>query len=366
MTALLQIIKDKIRENGPITIAEYMQLCLSHPVHGYYIKQDPFGTQGDFITAPEISQTFGELIGLWTADLWTRLGGGPAALVELGPGRGTLMADALRATRMVPEFHESLTVHMIETSPVLQTAQYYALQEMHPRLEWDETLDNLPDKPTFFIANEFFDALPIRQHVQTPNGLRERRVGVDDESGDLCYVMDVGGLSLAKGDKTIKDGTIIESCQAAKEVLGRLCDHLQKFGGAALIIDYGYLGDSHQDTLQAVKDHLYHPALKDPGNADLTAHVDFATLREVAEAHGVAAHGPVSQGKFLSRLGIDIRAEKLLANVAGEEQAEALIGGIRRLIDPAQMGELFKVLGILSDHAIEPAGFYAQIFDEAN
>lgn len=364
MNPLLQIIKDTIRENGSLTIAEYMQLCLAHPLHGYYIKQDPFGTRGDFITAPEISQTFGELIGLWCADLWMRFGGGPASLVELGPGRGTLMADALRATRLVEEFHDSLSIHLLETSPVLQTAQYYALQESHPRLEWEEDLRNLPPKPAFFIANEFFDALPIRQHVQTANGIRERRVGVDEESGDLCFVMDGGGLSLAKGDKTIKEGTIIESCQAAKETISIMCDHLNRYGGAALIIDYGYLGDSHQDTLQAVKDHLYHPVLKDPGNADLTAHVDFATLREVAETQGAAAHGPVSQGKFLSRLGIDIRAEKLLSN-ATPEQAELLVGGIKRLIDPAQMGELFKVLAILSDHSIEPAGFYAQIFDEA-
>lgn len=356
--SLETIIKDMIREKGPISIAEYMQLCLGHPQHGYYIKQDPFGERGDFITAPEISQVFGELIGLWCADMWAQTGGGPAALVELGPGRGTLMQDALRATRNLEEFHDHLTVHLVETSPVLQTAQFHTLQNAHDRLEWEEAIDTLPDKPCFIIANEFFDALPIRQHVQTPQGLKERRVGIDAETGALCFVMEQGGLSLAKGDSAIKDGTIIESCQAAKELLGRLCEHLRIHGGALLMIDYGYLGESHQDTLQAVKGHLYHSPLNHPGDADLTAHVDFASLADIAQDYGMAVHGPVEQGKFLVRLGAEIRVERLLQG-ANEEQGAQLISGVKRLIDPAQMGELFKVMAICADASIYPAGFYA-------
>ncbi len=364
MSELLTIIKDRIVESGPISVADYMQLCLMHPQYGYYTKRDPFGARGDFITAPEISQIYGELIGLWCADLWARMGGGPATLVELGPGRGTLMQDALRATQMVEDFHDSLTIRMVESSPVLQTAQYYTLQDAHPRLEWEETLDDLPTHPAFFIANEFFDALPIRQHVQTEDGLRERRIGIDEAGDGLTFTVGEAGLSLAKGDRQIAPGTIIESCQAAKETLRTICDHMQQYGGGALIIDYGYLGESHQDTLQAVKDHLYHPALESPGDADLTAHVDFATLREVAESQGLAAHGPVEQGKFLSRLGIDVRAERLLAG-ATQAQAEHIITGAKRLVDPAQMGDLFKVLAVLSEYGIEPAGFYAPTFHSA-
>ena len=362
--SLEQIIKDEIRENGPITIARYMELCLEHPMHGYYIKQDPFGHKGDFITAPEISQVFGELVGLWCADVWAQMGCGPAALMELGPGRGTLMQDALRATEMVEDFHDSITVHMVETSPVLQTTQFYTLQNLHDRLEWEETIENLPEKPLLVIANEFFDALPIRQHMQTPEGMKERKVGIDDESGELSFVYEAGGLSLAKGADSIKEGTVIESCQPAKSIMGKLAEHFQEYGGAAIIIDYGYLGESHTDTLQAVKDHLYHPALKNPGDADITAHVDFATLREVAEDHGLSAFGPLEQGKFLVRLGAEVRAEQLLHN-ATEDQAEQIISGVRRLVDPTQMGELFKVMAILSDHDVTPSGFHALQLEEA-
>lgn len=356
--SLEQIIKDKIRAEVPITIADYMDLCLSHPEHGYYIKQDPFGALGDFITAPEIAQVFGELVGLWCADIWAQMGGGPAALIEIGPGRGTLMMDALRATRGLGEFHECITVHLIETSPTLQTMQFQTLQNSHERIDWDVTLDDLPEKPILFIANEFLDALPIRQHIQTENGLQERCVGIDEETGDLVYVNKAAGLSLAKGDAQIPVGTIMESCPAAKDAVTKIANHIKEFGGAALFIDYGYLGDAHQDTLQAVKSHAFHPVLKDPGEADVTAHVDFATLIEVAEDAGVVAHGAVEQGKFLVRLGAEIRTEKLLQD-ATEEQALHLISGVKRLIDPAQMGDLFKVMAILSDSDITPAGFYA-------
>jgi NADH dehydrogenase [ubiquinone] 1 alpha subcomplex assembly factor 7 len=357
-------IKNRIRESGPITIADYMELCLSHPQFGYYIKQDPFGERGDFITAPEICQIFGELIGIWCADLWVQSGGGAMALVELGPGRGTLMQDALRATRNIPEFHNHLNVQMVETSPVLQTAQFYALQNAHDRIEWEESIDNLPETPAIIIANEFFDALPIRQYVQTKDGLKERCVGIDSESNELCILQQAPGLSLVSGGEGIAEGTVIESSQAGKAVMHKLCEHLKEFGGAALIIDYGYLGAAHQDTLQAVKNHAFHPVLKDPGDADLTAHVDFATLREVAESHGCAVSGPVDQGPFLVRMGAEARVGALLQD-ATEEQGMELIEGAKRLIDPNQMGTLFKVMAITADHQLTPAGFDADPFDNA-
>lgn len=356
--SLTQIIKDSIRRNGSMTIADYMQLCLGHPLHGYYIKQDPFGTRGDFITAPEISQIFGELMGLWCADMWSQGGCEPAALVELGPGRGTLMLDALRATRNLEDFHDSISVHFIETSPILQNVQFHALQNAHDRLEWLDSVDELPEKPCFIIANEFFDALPIRQHVQTAQGIKERRVGIDSESGELCFTLEGGGLSLAKADGAIKEGTVIESCQMAKDILGRIATHLRRFGGALLMIDYGYLGEAHQNTLQAVKEHAYHPVLAECGDADITAHVDFNTLAEVAKAGGLAVHGPVDQGTFLVRLGAEMRVEALLQH-ATHEQAELVVSGAKRLIDPAQMGSLFKVMALCSDTSFHPAGFYA-------
>lgn len=355
---LEQIIKDKIRKDGPLTIAEYMHYCLSHPQYGYYIKQDPFGRRGDFITAPEITQVFGELIGLWCADMWAQMGGGPAALVELGPGRGTLMQDALRATRQIDEFQDHLTVHLVETSPILQTAQFHCLQNAHERIEWESGLDSLPEKPALIIANEFFDALPIRQHVQTREGMLERCVGIDQESGELTYQLERGGLSLAKGDQEIEDGTVIESCQAAKEMMAQIATHLTRHGGVLLVIDYGYLGESHQDTLQAVREHGYAPVLKDPGDADITAHVDFQTLAEIAESQGASVHGPVNQGTFLVRIGAEIRTQQLLQN-ADEEQAVQLISGVKRLIDPTQMGHLFKAMAVCGQPHLTAAGFYA-------
>ncbi|MCI5049499.1 MAG: SAM-dependent methyltransferase [Rickettsiales bacterium] len=363
--SLEDIIKETINQDGPISISDYMELCLSHPQYGYYIKHNPFGESGDFITAPEISQVFGELLGLWCADVWAQRGGGPAALVELGPGRGTLMSDALRATRMIEDFHEHITVHMVETSPILQSEQFYKLQNEHERIEWHESIEQLPEKPLIIIANEFFDALPIRQHVQEDGQLKERCVGLSEDGKELAFVNQTAGLSLAKGDSEIKDGTVIESCPLAKSMMGRLAEHIHQYGGALIAIDYGYLGDSHQDTLQAVKDHNFHPVLKDPGKVDLTAHVDFASLLDVAADHGLATHGAVEQGKFLVRLGAEVRTERLL-QTASQEQGEQLISGVKRLIDPAQMGELFKVIAVLSDHDIVPAGFDHAHFESSH
>ncbi len=354
--SLLDIIRDRIKESGPISVAAYMELCLGHPEHGYYTRRDPFGVAGDFTTAPEISQIFGELLGLWCADMWAQSGGGPAALVELGPGRGTLMQDALRATQGLGEFQDHLTIHMVETSPTLQNVQYHRLRHEHARIEWIESVEQLPGKPLFVIANEFFDALPIRQHVQTEEGLKERLINWDEEKGGLVFVQEVSGPSLATGDGTIEVGTVMESCAVAKQIMHTLATHIKTHGGAAIIIDYGYLGEGHKDTLQAVKNHLFHPVLQEPGQADITAHVDFTSLMEVAADAGAGVHGLVEQGKFLTRLGAEMRAHKLLQS-ATEDQATQIISGLKRLIDPAQMGDLFKVMAVTADKQMVPAGF---------
>lgn len=360
MTPLSEIIRDKIVAEGPISLADYMALALAHPDHGYYCKRDPFGARGDFITAPEISQIFGEMIGLWCARSWMALGGGPVSLVELGPGRGTLMADLLRATRKVPEFHDSLTIHMVEVSPTLANAQYMRLRHEHPRIEWLDSIDALPPSPTVLVANEFFDALPIRQFIMTDGGVRERRVGWDGEKAEFTFTEGAAGLQLAKSGQAIPSGTIMEQCPAARSIMRRLAGRLKEHGGAALIIDYGYLGDAHHDTLQAVKAHHFHPVLRDPGEADLTAHVDFAALMDIARDSGLAVPPLITQGDFLLRMGADVRAEILMKQAQGEQRSN-LLNGLQRLISPQAMGELFKVMAMTSHHGIELPAFGEEI-----
>ena len=354
--SLSDIIRERIAEHGPISIADYMDTALSHPEFGYYRKQRIFGAEGDFTTSPEISQVFGELIGAWAIEQWQRLGGGPVALVELGPGRGTLMHDFLRVSRGVAGFHDALTVHMVESSPQLAHEQYQSLRLLHPRIEWLDHVDQVPDgKPLIVIANEFFDALPIKQHVKTAEGICERRIGWDDDAQQFMFTLSPPGLQLAKSSTIIPDGTVIESCPAAKEYMRVLAQRIHAQNGAALIIDYGYMGEAHHDTLQAVKAHQFHPVLKAPGEADVTAHVDFNSLMKVAAAEQVSVHGLVTQGQFLVGMGADIRLESLLKR-ATPEQREPLVIGVTRLISPQAMGDLFKVMAIT--HGVEtPSGF---------
>ncbi|MDT8759013.1 SAM-dependent methyltransferase [Sphingomonas psychrotolerans] len=315
----------------------------------YYATRDPLGSRGDFTTAPEISQMFGELIGLWLADLWERAGRPAARYVELGPGRGTLAADALRAMAkagLAPQ------VDMVETSPTLRAAQ----SERVPHAEWHLDLVGLPDDaPLLVVANEFFDALPIRQLIATGEGWRERLVACQDTlflpiAGDRSFDMIIPRDLLHS-----PPGSILETSPAGVAILRNLAARLLAQGGAALIIDYGYEGPAIGDTLQAVRGHAYANPFEDPGEADLTAHVDFATLREAAEAEGLIVHGPVTQGAFLSALGIVMRAEALAK--ASPDRAEALSTDRDRLIHPEQMGELFKVIALTAPGWPIPAGF---------
>ncbi len=334
---LAALIKKRIRMHGAITVADYMEMCLLHPEHGYYMRRDPLGVSGDFTTAPEISQIFGELIGLWFAAQWQKQGKKEVVLVELGPGRGTLMADMLRATKKVSGFHEAVSVHLIEASPVLQQKQWKTLAGKHPQISWHQSVGTLPDLPILFVANEFFDALPIHQFA----GGKERMIdlGVDDE---LCF--------------TGEDEAITERSPASQSVMRELASMVATRGGVGLVVDYGYRGGSQGDSLQALKGHQYHEVLADPGEADITAHVDFDALASAVTSAGAVHYGVVPQGKFLLTIGASQRLMRLCAD-ANESQKAALMSGFERLIAHEQMGELFKVLAVLPKDAPRPEGF---------
>jgi len=354
--SLAAIIRDRIATSGPISIADYMALALGHPEHGYYIKRDPFGTRGDFITAPEISQIFGEMIGLWCAQMWMQLGGGPISIVELGPGRGSLMADVLRATKTMAGFHDAISIHMVETSPTLAHAQYMRLRDDHPRIEWIDSINELPATKTLLIANEFFDALPIKQYVMTNEGMRERKITWNDTLSAFEFVLGDAGLVLAKSGNVIAANTIMEHSPMSRSMMRQLAQHIHAHGGAGIIIDYGYLGEAHHDTLQALKAHLFHPVLAEPGEADITAHVDFSTLMDITRDAGNHIGPLINQGAFLTRMGAQLRLEMLLRQAAPEQKSN-LISGLERLVSPQAMGELFKVMGFVSDARLELPGF---------
>lgn len=350
MSALEAELIGLIREEGPMPVSRYMALCLGHPRHGYYMTRDPFGVAGDFTTAPEISQMFGELIALWAANVWQAMGS-PAAirLIELGPGRGTLMADVLRVATGLPAFHAALSVHLVETSPALRAAQGRTLAGKAEPI-WHETIGEALDGPVLVIANEFLDALPLDQFVKTAEGWRERLVGLN-EAGGLGFglsAMDAGLALAAPVDAVLEQPTI------ALEIVATLSRHLGQAGGAALFIDYGSARSGLGDTLQAMKRHGFVPVLADPGEADLTVHVDFARMGQAALRAGAAVHGPVTQAEFLLALGLAERAQAL-SSKAAPDQARAVAAAFDRLTQAGAtgMGELFKVLA-LSHPALPP------------
>jgi SAM-dependent MidA family methyltransferase len=347
-------LEDEIRRliavAGPMPVSEFFDLCLTHPVHGYYTTRDPFGAAGDFTTAPEISQMFGELIGLWTVSVWRQMGS-PAnlRLVELGPGRGTMMLDMLRAAQVVPGFRAAIVVHMIEVSPTLERLQRQTLGKVDVPLFWHRSLEDVPAGPVIVVANEFFDALPIQQAVKRETGWHERRVGIDAE-GKLAFVLAPTPLPRFAG--TLPPKVRVAPIDSVYEwrsdrVAFALGHRLVREGGAALVVDYGHAESGDGDTLQAVSEHRYVDPLDAPGEADLTAHVDFQALVLAAEGMGAVAQGPVPQGTFLSRLGIEARAQALKAR-ADEKQIPNIDSALHRLIDTEAdaMGALFKVLAL--------------------
>ncbi|SIT81760.1 class I SAM-dependent methyltransferase [Pontibaca methylaminivorans] len=352
-TALTDLLTARIRAEGPITIADYMADCLLHPGHGYYATRDPFGAKGDFITAPEISQMFGELIGLALAQAWIAQGRPrPFTLAEPGPGRGTLMADLLRATRGVAGFHDAAQVTLIEASPVLRKAQRARLADHAPR--WIESAAQLPEAPLFLIANEFFDALPLRQFQRETTGWAERRVALEHDRLALALSAPAEVPALAHRLADTRPGDVVELCPAAVPIMAEIAGRIAKHGGAALIVDYGDWR-SLGDTLQALRAHQPVGILDCPGDADLTAHVDFEPLAQTARRAGAHTAPLVGQGLFLERLGITARAQALARNLSGGALDE-LVAAHRRLTHPEEMGTLFKVLGLFPGSASPPPG----------
>jgi SAM-dependent MidA family methyltransferase len=355
MNALAAEIDAMIAVEGPMSVARYMALCLGHPAHGYYMRRDPLGAQGDFVTAPEISQVYGELLGLWCVDTWSRMGSPTSfVLAELGPGRGTLMADMLRAARVVPNFAAAASLHLVETSPVLRERQRDTLAASGLTPRWHDSPETLPPGPAVIVANEFFDALPVRQFVRAVDGWRERLVGHDGEGRRIF------GLSPdpAPGvEVEAPPGTVIEVGEAAYALAASLAGRISTQGGALLAVDYGHVRPGFGETFQAVRAHRPADPLAEPGEADLTAHVDFSALARAASRAGARVHGPVPQGEFLVALGARERAE-VLARRAAPGQAEAVLSGVERLVGPgpAGMGDLFKVLAITAPD-VAPAGF---------
>ena len=324
MTPFERALRERIAADGPISVETYMEACNAY----YYATRDPLGARGDFTTAPEISQMFGELVGAALADAWTRARSPADAIyAELGPGRGTLAGDALRVMRAARFTGET---HFVETSPVLREMQQAALPGAH----WHETIEQLPDRPLLLVANEFLDALPIRQHV----GGIERKIHLV-----------AGGLAFDR------DGQIVETAPARDEAVTSIAGKLKANGGIALIIDYGHERSAPGDTLQAVRGHAFAPVLANPGEQDLTAHVDFAGVGRAALAAGAAVTPLATQGEWLNRLGIGARAAAL-AN-ANPERADALAAAVQRLADKDGMGELFKVIAVHSPGWAVPAGF---------
>ncbi|MFO7771049.1 MAG: SAM-dependent methyltransferase [Roseovarius gahaiensis] len=351
MSELRDILTTRIAAQGPLTVAEYMAECLLHPTHGYYATRDPLGAAGDFTTAPEISQMFGEMLGLSLAQAWLDQGApAPFTLAECGPGRGTLMADVLRATRAVPGFHAAAQVHLIEASDTLRAVQRKTLA--HDDVIWADTVEDLPDQPLFLLANEFFDALPVRQFQRDGDGWRERCMGLQDGALALGLADRQQAPQLAHRLDDTRDGDIVETCAAGVNAVRVIGNRIAAHGGAALIVDYGDWR-SLGDTLQAVRGHAVANPLDDPGHADLTAHVDFEAL---AQAAAPAAHTRLTpQGVFLERLGITARAQALAKGLGGAS-LETHIAAHRRLTHPQEMGTLFKVLGLYPEGASPPPG----------
>jgi len=362
LTGLSDKLRQRITADGPITVADYMEACLSDSEYGYYMLGDPFGLKGDFITAPEISQLFGELIGLWAVDYWTRMGQPAFHLVELGPGRGTLIADALRASALRPEFLQACNLHLVETSPALRARQKTTLAKAPCPPIWHSSFSDIPDEgPVLVIANEFLDALPVRQFIFRQKSWRERFVALEGENDRLCFHTGEETVPLPDAladfeSGPYQEGGILEYAPAGAELTQALARRIAATGGAALIIDYGHGETALGETLQAVRDHKPQGIFDHPGKTDLTAHVDFGLASRLVEREGARPSHLLAQGVFLEALGIRQRLETL-ERTATQEQKKNLSEGCLRLIGGQGMGTLFKVLAITALGGPAPAGF---------
>lgn len=361
-SVLSQHLIEQIAAKGPMPFAEFMAAAASH----YYAAHEPFGVEGDFVTAPEVSQMFGEMIGAWLTDLWLQLGRPEKVkLIELGPGRGTLAADIMRTLSNWTEFSNAVTLHLVETSPSLRQKQAETLRNYRPT--WYDSLDEVPEGFNFIIANEFFDALPVHQFKKSNGVWMERYVTYDKATNHFNWTLKPPAFDIEDVMPPdfidAAEGSIFEVSPASLSVLEEMCDRIASFGGAGLIIDYGHKKTGLGDTVQALKHHKYSDALQDPGEKDITAHVDFGALKAVAEQQ-VQVHKAVTQGEFLTRLGITQRAETLREE-ANDEQRKGIEQALFRLIAPSEMGTLFKVMGLSPyQNTITPSGFGDDITKE--
>jgi SAM-dependent MidA family methyltransferase len=360
VSPLADEIRRLIAVAGPMPVAEYMRLCLTHPEHGYYTTRDPFGAKGDFITAPEVSQMFGELIGLWMAAVWQEIGTpSNVRIIELGPGRGTLMQDAMRAAKVVSGFRDAIVLHLVEISPALRAIQQQRLQHLEMPMFWHETLGDVPPGVSIIVANEFVDALPVSQAVKLSGGWHERvvevgpkgRFAITAKPEPLPFFAATMPLSLRQAP----EGSIYEW---RADDFGLELGRRMRSGGASLIIDYGHAQPALGDTLQAVAGHAFTDPLQSAGNADLTAHVDFTALGQCAETMGARRHGPVPQRDFLFRLGIETRAATLKASAPAEKR-DAIDAALARLTAGGArgMGDMFKAMAIAAPTIATLPGF---------
>lgn len=351
---LPDLIDMQIRANGPMSVATYMGLCLTHPSKGYYKVADPLGAQGDFVTAPEISQMFGELMGFWVVNLWQQMGSPKEfSLLELGPGRGTLMADMLRVACRAEGFRDALDLRLFETNPALIAEQNARLEPYDPK--WIDSFEKVGPGPLMVVSNEFFDALPIRQFVRTEDGWHERVIGLSD--GKRSFGLSPTPIPSSAMPAAVADAalnSVFEVGLASGEVMKRIARIVSTQGGAILAVDYGYGRTQTGETLQGVRRHHYADVLDAPGETDLSAHVDFEALSTLAANAGLAVQPLATQGEWLVRMGINERTKQL--SLANPSAAGEVDGARRRLVEPEQMGTLFKVFCAASP-GLAPPGF---------
>ncbi len=343
------LVIELIEKQGSVSVAEYMKIALSH----YYSSKDPFGVAGDFITAPEISQMFGELIASWFVDIWYKMGRPDKVnLIELGPGRGTLTSDMLRVMNVFPDLKKALNIHLVDISPVLKSIQKDNLSK-YDNVNWYDSFDDIPEGFSFIIANEFFDALPINQFEKKQGEWRERVVIYDAENDELRLKHKNCDLDLEA-----PEGSIYEESPVSNEIMLEISKRIAEQGGAALIVDYGYAKSAFGDSLQSMGNHAYTDILEKTGEVDLTAHVNFEKLKIIANENGVKTSIIMTQGWFLKSLGISLRADVLRENCKAKEEHNDIALSLDRLVSKDEMGELFKVLALLDKNDIvEAVGF---------
>jgi NADH dehydrogenase [ubiquinone] 1 alpha subcomplex assembly factor 7 len=360
-TPLASILRARIRETGPLPLAEFMQACLHDPEHGYYRKRQPLGALGDFTTAPEISQMFGEIIGAWAAVVGDVLRGAapdePLRLIELGPGRGTLIVDVLRVVATQLRLSQSLTLHLVEQNETLRTLQKSALDGTGHPPSFHDRLEDVPSGPTILIANEFLDCLPINQLVRQDGAWRMRCVGLDQHGAFEFQRGDDAQPELNQmPDGDTDEGAILEYCPGLASTIASLASRLRAAPGLALIIDYGTSETCYGDTLQAIRTHGHADPLSRPGDTDVTAHVNFAELGALARLNGLNVYGPLPQARFLTELGLVQRLAQRMqgADAATRNQLEIEAA---RLAAPGAMGNVFKVMVLASPHIGPPPPF---------